>query len=237
MINFQLLKNLKVRHEKFVEAAAQGDLDLLKRLLLLKQEGEIDVNWVIHREFRGTTRCLTVKHATALLRAVACNQRLSVIRFLLQHGADVNARDDDGWSALIFASYLGNVPTMRLLMDDGANLEAKTTSGCCPGHTPLLMAVSFGGDDAMLLLLIRGANLEAKDNIGNTALIRAASSGETPMVRALLDKGADINARNYLNETALAVASRNEHIETVRTILRRGKADRSGCHHFLCKIY
>jgi ankyrin repeat protein len=54
---------------------------------------------------------------------------LAQVKTLLTTGADVNARDHDGRTALMFAAWNGNLEAMRLLIDKGADVHAKAKNG------------------------------------------------------------------------------------------------------------
>ena len=102
---------------------------------------------------------------------------------------------------LIKAAMLGMPDAVKLLLDKGANTEAKDNTGM----TALIWAA--GKDNAgVKMLLDRGANIEAKSSDGTTALMEAALEDKTEIVKLLLDKGASINAKNMYGRTALSVA-------------------------------
>jgi uncharacterized protein len=103
---------------------------------------------------------------------------------LLAHGADVNAQDTDGDTALHGAAQNGNVEIIGLLLDKGANLNAKNKLG----GTPLMWAAVWGKDDAAQLLLKRGADPSLKDNDGITALQWAVENKRTSTVTLLRGK-------------------------------------------------
>jgi len=58
--------------------------------------------------------------------------RLEVARLLLEHSADVNARDDDGWTPLHFAAYNDHVDVAELLLRHGADAGARDNEGLTP---------------------------------------------------------------------------------------------------------
>jgi len=103
---------------------------------------------------------------------------------LLAHGADVNAPDADGDTALHGAAQSGNVEIIKLLLDKGANPNTKNKLG----GTPLMWAAVYGNDDAARLLMTRGANPSLKDNDGMTALQWAAYNKRASTVSLLRGK-------------------------------------------------
>ena len=103
---------------------------------------------------------------------------------LLAHGADVNAQDRDGDTALHGAAQSGNVEIINLLLDKGANPNTKNKLG----GTPLMWAAVYGNDGAARLLMTRGANPSLKDNDGMTALQWAAYNKRASTVSLLRGK-------------------------------------------------
>ena len=77
----------------------------------------------------------------------------SVVRFLLEHGADVNGQDLDGWTPLHVASISGALEVVRLLLEHGADVEAKKNDG----NTALQVATDIGHDEVVKLLGEHGA--------------------------------------------------------------------------------
>jgi ankyrin repeat protein len=133
-----------------------------------------------------------------------------VVRALLEKGADVEARDKYGFTALIGAAcecavidMPETLESMRLLLGKGANINAKNKTGT----TALMAAASAGRTANIQLLLDKGANIEAKDSHGDTALLLSASGSGLPSADAtkmLLARGANLEARNNDGDTAFA---------------------------------
>ena len=71
---------------------------------------------------------------------------------LIAHGADVNARADDGWTPLMYASYQGNAKVVEALLDAGADKELKATSGYFEGKTALDLAREENKGDVVAVL-------------------------------------------------------------------------------------
>ena len=151
------------------------------------------------------------------------------LRTLLTRGADVNARDRHGFSALMKAALYGHTGIVEMLMERGADLNASDENG----WTPLMSAASGGNPDIVELLLRKGADVNAKDRFGNTALFVAAA-GHTQgdfekswadalkNVISLLESGADVNLGGYGGETALFRAVGRGDIRMVRRLLEKG---------------
>ena len=71
---------------------------------------------------------------------------------LISHGADVNAREVDGETPLMVASYFGNAKVVEALLDAGADKELKATSGWAEGKTALVIARDMNKGDVVAIL-------------------------------------------------------------------------------------
>jgi len=142
----------------------------------------------------------------------------AAVQQLLQKGANVEARDSGGGTALLWAAEGGYTEVAKLLLDKGANINAKDSKGT----TALLQAVEQNSAELVKLLLERGANIEAGDGGGGTALLRAAFGGNIAILQLLLDKGANVNAQFNTGETALHTMALNGRTEVVKILLKRG---------------
>lgn len=142
----------------------------------------------------------------------------ATVQALLDKGADVNAKDKDGWTALMFAANNGHATIVQALLDRGADVNAKTEDE--KGATALMVTAWQGHTAIVEALLDRGAdvNAKAKDD-GMTALMLAVMEGHTATVQALLDKGADVNAKDKSGLTALMLAKSEGHTEIVVKLL------------------
>ena len=133
------------------------------------------------------------------------------------NGMDADARDGYGMTALMWAAGHGYHEIAKLLLDYGADIEARND---------LLSVVSIekletGKSDYWNLIDQMGTQ-EAKKHHGWTALIWAARNGQTDMVNLLLGRGANINAITKDGFTALVHAISSKHIETAQLLLERG---------------
>ena len=173
------------------------------------------------------------------------------VQKLLATGADVNAAQVDGTTALHWAAYHENIETASLLVRAGANAKTLNRYGVPPlaeacrtgnaaivnllldagadanatlkgGESMLMLAARSGNVDAVKSLLARGADPKARERLGQTALMWAAAEGHTAIVRALMDAGADVDATLDSGFTAFFFAVRSGHLETVRAFLAAG---------------
>ena len=139
----------------------------------------------------------------------------TAIKRLVAAGAPLDAVDESGSTALMYAALYSDVSTMRLLLDRGANANHSDNAGA----TALMWAIS---DPAKVSLLVqRGANVNAVASLtGRTPLLIAAGRpGSAPVVRLLLDKGADSKARDKKRETTLTRAPYSGDPEVLRLLI------------------
>ena len=94
-----------------------------------------------------------------------------VAELLIDRGAEVNATNDDDWTALTIAAIDGHRDVVELLIDRGADVNA--TDG--QGQTALMFAANKGHRDVVELLIDRGADVNVTDDQGQTALMIAVT--------------------------------------------------------------
>ena len=161
--------------------------------------------------------------------------------------ANINTIDKQGFTPLMCAADKGHKEVVALLLDKGADINAKAVptkkSGCYysalmmpttksrypstiskDGFTPLMFAADKGHKEVVALLLDRGANINAasEGNFLYTALMIAAGRGYSEIVNLLLARGADVNASNSIGHTALTIAAGLGHKEIVPLLLKNG---------------
>ena len=137
---------------------------------------------------------------------------LEEIKELLKKGADLEAKDKDGITALIEAVSCGMLDVVKCLAEHGADLEAKDKYG----NTALMKAAYKGQLDVVKCFVELGADLEAKDKDGRTALMEAAFWGKLDVVKCLVESGADLEAKDKDGRTALDIAKKMKKADCVK---------------------
>ena len=143
------------------------------------------------------------------------------VRALIKQGADVNAAQGDGMTALHWAAARGDATELAMLVYAGARVEALTRNG---NYTPLHLAARGGRAAAVKALLKAGANAKAITSAGGvTPLHFAAGIGSTESLTALLDAGAEVDVREgAFGQTPLMWASNYDRVAAVKLLLSRG---------------
>jgi ankyrin repeat protein len=145
---------------------------------------------------------------------------LAAVRALLNGGANVNAPQGDGMTALHWAAKHGDAELAALLLRSGANVKALTRIGA---YTPLHIACDEGHGTLVVTLLRAGADPRAVATTGVTPLHLAARAGSTPAVTALLDRGSDPNAKEPAwGQTPLMFAAAMGRTAALKVLLARG---------------
>ena len=152
--------------------------------------------------------------------ADAAMQRDSAeVRRLLQEGADANAVQADGATALHWAAYHGDTELASLLLEAGADPAAVNRNG----STPLWLAASRGDAAVVETLLEGGADANEELPLGRRPLMLAARSGSVDTVRVLLGHGADPNASETERGTsALMQAADQGHADVAAVLIEHG---------------
>ena len=135
---------------------------------------------------------------------------------------DLNGRDANGATPLIWALKYGNSTLAKLLLEQG-DVDSTLPDG--EGLTPFAHAAKAGHQDVVELLLQRGnVNSDSSDGYGRTPLSYAAGSGHEGIVKILLERG-DVNSDssdNVFGWTPVLYAARSGHEGIVKILLERG---------------
>jgi ankyrin repeat protein len=162
---------------------------------------------------------------TTALMAAGIRGHESIARQLLGVvGADrggVHARNTYGHTALVAAAEQGHESTARLLIENGSDVNAKTTF---KGATALLKSSWNGHESVVRLLLEKGADVNVRSVDGSTALMQACERGHESIARLLIEKGSDVNVRRPSDgSSALVRAALSGHVPTLRLLIEKRK--------------
>jgi len=168
--------------------------------------------------------------------------RLSEVRELLKNGQDVNDRDDNGQTPLIWAASKGNMAIFWLLLAQGALATERDAQGrnalmhAADGKQTEVVqalvapnqalqaagaALKLAGVEGKLGFQGIGKSLDERDNKGQTALMLACRAGGKDAVQLLFDATGDIDLRDSEGQTALMLAAAAGHRDIVNLLLQR----------------
>jgi hypothetical protein len=149
---------------------SKGMISSVKRMLEMKS---IDV------EARKGGR---ENRSTCLINA-ARKGHLDICRLLIDKGADIEAKDREGWTPLHWVAHTGHIEIARLLCDQGADVKAQTNRG----RRPLHRAAKYGHHSIVKELIeVRNADISARDEDGRTALWMARENNRVDIAAYLV---------------------------------------------------
>ena len=145
------------------------------------------------------------------------------VKLLIEKGAKVNAKDNNGQTALMWAAENGRTEIVNVLIKKGGVDMVDVPDKL--GITAIMYAAEKGHTETVnVLVRIGSADVNNVSKYGKTALILAAQNGHTDTVKLLLELGATatINHGNDDGNTALILAAEKGHTSTVKLLLDYG---------------
>ena len=181
-----------------------------------------DVNYNIYSDLTAIT--FTNKESEILLKIGEC---------LLARGADVNFRDEKGYSALCFAI----TPPQLLQVTEWLLNKGADANGWCNSKDKIFYVIHTASrrpsTKILELLINHGANLESRSKFNYTPLMNASQIGHLEHVKLLVTKGANLLAVNNRSQTALDIAIKKNHAEIVQyltPLVERARSRPTGPH-------
>lgn len=194
------------------------DDDTLALEVLLKKRGEYDVE----------ARTKTCGYTPLL---VAMPNGLRSTQLLLSHGANVNAKDFMGRTAIMHAAFHGSLEMMELLVEAGGDIHATDNDG----YTVLTVVLRSNHLGALRLLLDRGVCVNSFDHMGFVPLHTAIAFGGVPATEMLVNAGANpfpgtvYSTQGILKPISpLSNAASNGEADVVRFLVERFGLDKCG---------
>ena len=229
---------------ELVDNIKQGDLKSMKKLeahlfgIILEIGGPYDDDY---NNYKENTFLKTIEYVnkkinlnfnatnengdTFLIAASSRRSSIKIFKSLIGYGADVNAKNNDGRTALMLTS---NLEIAKLLIDNGADVNAKDDEF---GQTALTRAVKWDRLEIAKLLIDNGADTK------NSLTYLTSVNTKWEMVKLLIDNGADINARgsgmfgtppliigviNYMYNGPLPYDEYSEILEKIKFLIDKG---------------
>jgi ankyrin repeat protein len=188
---------------------------------------------------------------TPLILATSADRyHTKIVPWLLEKGANPNARANNGETPLLAAVRRNHLEIIDVLLNYGADVNSHAAqslvedrlallqASCSDslfsrrfdtederGETPLMLAINLSRVDILRKLLLAHADVNLCRRRGDTALIlaiRTTSSSCEEITRMLVEYGADVNAPNSRDDTPLTVAISHNRVELARLLLGKG---------------
>ena len=211
---------MMTQQQKICKAVEYGDAILLHRILSKMEPRE--------RASALATRTLYARGGLGRVCNIICTPlvaaaeygHLLCVKTLLFFHADVEGNNT--FLTPLFAAVAGGyLDIMNCLVENGANVNARTYHNC----TPLIRASALGDIDAVTYLMDHGANVNLQDKDGETALhyaIRFRRNSYNDVLSCLIKHGADVNARSNDDVTPLLLATVHEDLCAVTFLVEHG---------------
>jgi len=143
----------------------------------------------------------------------------ATVQKLIADGADVNAPDVDGTTAIIYAAHDGNAALVAALIKAGADVRHANDYGA----SAMMEAATVGNAPILEALLKAGADPDSPNPSGQTALMAAARSGRVEAAKVLLKHGAHVNLKeSWGGQSALMWAASHSQGEMVKLLVDHG---------------
>ncbi|MGC4043949.1 MAG: ankyrin repeat domain-containing protein, partial [Armatimonas sp.] len=177
------------------------------------------------------------EHLAAQGELFTFHENLTIVKALLDRGADVNARDESGMTPLMSAVFIGHIRTIQLLLERGADPRPRSKDSAIVvtnrgytglstvhGRTAMHYATDVYGKSIRIfqLLLAHGADINARDGYGSTPLSTMAAYGQIEPIRFLLRHGAQVNVKDQTGMTPLMYAANSHYMDILKALLASG---------------
>ncbi|XP_028395455.1 2-5A-dependent ribonuclease-like [Dendronephthya gigantea] len=141
-----------------------------------------------------------------------------MVKYLVEHGADVNVKKNVGMTVLFYAVTNGRLEIVKYLVQ-----HSKMNGKMNNWQTVLHYAVTSGKLELVKFFVENGADVNGKKNTGTTVLHAAVTNGTLEIVKYLVEHGADVNGKkNNTGTTVLHTAVSNGRLEIVKCLLENG---------------
>jgi tankyrase len=178
------------------------------------RQAERQVDAIRELEHRGVT--LDKKN---FLQAIN-EGNFEIVDLFVRANFNIHTEDDQGTPALIIALKKSYTIIGRILINAGADINAKDRIGM----TPLLLTCgkfSSGNKEIAEMLINKGANINVRDLVGFTPLLLSLTGGVSGVAELLIEKGADLHAATRTGKNALSLAEMTGNTKIAELIRRK----------------
>ncbi len=140
-----------------------------------------------------------------------------LVQFLLEQGANVNAKDKTGWTALLLGIAPDKIEIAKILIEKGADVNAQNEHG----YTALMSAIICDDMQLVKLLLANNAKVNIQRRDGKTALMCAVDNGNPKIVKMLVKAHADFNTQDEYGAAALMLSESKQDSELLKKYINK----------------
>jgi len=164
------------------------------------------------------------KNGVTLLMQAAKAGNDWAVQHLLNNGADVQSRDKDGWSALMYAvRYQNSINIVNMLIEKGAHTRVRNKYNA----TPLLLAATYSQNPQILSLMLRNRSATEDEVFKSFILALTSTDGsdyiKSTKIQLFLDMGVSVN-RVWKGKTPLMYAAQYSNSTAVISLLLQSGA-------------
>ncbi len=189
--------------DPLLDAIARKELEFA---LLLLDAGATPNSAKLYADYTGDADDYVGEiHSTPALQLAMERNRLEIARAVLEAGANVNARNYSGCTALHIAVSIEDLDFTKVLLEHGADVNVSDHKG----ETPLHEAAFDGHAELTKMLLSHKAHVNAQDRLGRTPLRRAIDGASIESAKLLIAKGAGLRIKDKNGTTPFDLAKKN----------------------------